>query len=62
MDEKINGLYKDYKIGNIDRRSFLKRLAIITGSTGAALALLPVLEDNAVFAAEAYQDDPDLAS
>lgn len=62
MDGKINGLFKDYKNGKIDRRSFLKRLAIITGSTGAALALLPVLEDNAVFAAEAYQDDPDLAS
>lgn len=62
MDGKINGLFKDYKDGRIGRRSFIKRLAIITGSTGAALALLPVLEDNALKASQSPQDDTDLVS
>ena len=62
MDRKITGLYKDYKQGRIDRRSFIKKLAMFTGSTAAAMALLPILEDNAAQAATFPQGDADLIS
>ena len=62
MDRKITGLYKDYKQGRIDRRSFIKKLAMFTGSIAAAMALLPILEDNAAQAATFPQGDADLIS
>jgi carboxymethylenebutenolidase len=46
MDKQIKELYHDYKLGRTDRRTFLKRLALITGSSYAAVAMLPVLEAN----------------
>jgi carboxymethylenebutenolidase len=63
MNGKINELFRVYKAGIIGRRSFIKKLAIITGSTGAALALLPVLEENSVKAAQSLsQNKPDVIS
>lgn len=63
MDGKINGLFRDYKAGRIDRRLFIKKLALITGSTGAAIALLPVLEGNIMKAAQfPPQDKPQVIS
>jgi carboxymethylenebutenolidase len=62
MDGKIPGLFKDYKDGRIDRRSFIGRLAVITGSTAAALALLPVLDAHAETAAYYQQGEADLVS
>ncbi len=52
MEEKINALYDDYRSGHTGRRIFLKRLALMTGSTAAAMTLLPLLEDNQLSAAE----------
>lgn len=49
MDKEVRDLYRDYKSGRTSRRSFLKKLGIITGSTYAATALLPVLEENEGF-------------
>ena len=51
MEEKICSLYDDFRKGHTSRRDFLKKLAMITGSTAAASALLPVLEDNQTRAA-----------
>ncbi len=48
MDKGINELYNDYRDGNIDRRKFLKKLALYAGSTAAAAALLPALEGNSL--------------
>ncbi len=48
MNKEINDLYSDYKRGLNSRRKFIKKLAIITGSSAAALTLLPVLEANEV--------------
>ena len=62
MNRKITDLYNDYKHGYTSRRAFIKKLAILTGSTAVALALLPVLEENEVKAAIALQDDPDLVT
>jgi len=43
MERNITKLYSEYEDGKIDRRTFLKRLTLITGSAAAALALLPAL-------------------
>jgi carboxymethylenebutenolidase len=44
MDKKIMDLYEDFASGSLDRREFLKRLAVLAGSTAAAITLLPVVE------------------
>ncbi|MEA1886789.1 MAG: dienelactone hydrolase family protein [Bacteroidota bacterium] len=51
MDPKINDLYSEYRKGNLDRRQFLKKLALLAGGTVAAYSLLPVLEGNWAHAA-----------
>ena len=43
MERNITKLYAEYEDGCIDRRTFLKRLTLLTGSAAAALALLPAL-------------------
>jgi len=45
MEHNITKLYAEYKNGKTNRRSFLKKLTLITGSSAAAVALLPALED-----------------
>jgi len=51
MDNEIKNLYTDFKKGRVSRRMFIKKLAIITGSSAAALALFPVFEENEIMAA-----------
>lgn len=51
MDPKINRLYEEYIEGNLDRRSFIKKLAMVAGGTAAAYNLLPLLEGNSASAA-----------
>jgi carboxymethylenebutenolidase len=46
MDQKIIDLYDEYTHGGISRREFLDRLAQVAGSSAAALALLPVLQND----------------
>lgn len=60
MDPEINKLYKDYSEGNIERRSFLKKLAILAGGTAAAYSLLPLLEGSGALAAPVTVQEPDL--
>jgi carboxymethylenebutenolidase len=60
MKKKINDLYDDFRTGKTDRRDFIKKLAVFAGSTAAAMALIPVLEENSSRDAERQQDDPDL--
>jgi carboxymethylenebutenolidase len=62
MNQKITTLYDDYRQGRTNRRDFLKKLALFAGSTSAALALLPVLEENSLKGAVELQDDPDLVT
>lgn len=57
MDQRIITLYDEYTHKPLNRHEFLKRLAILAGSTSAALALLPVLENNYANAAVTKQDD-----
>ena len=46
MDQKIIDLYDEYAHGGVSRREFLDRLAQLAGSSAAALALLPFLQNN----------------
>jgi carboxymethylenebutenolidase len=60
MEKRITSLYDDYRQGRTNRRDFIKKLSIFAGSTAAALALLPVLDDNNLRASSALQNDQDL--
>ena len=62
MDKQITTLYDDYKQGKTNRRDFIRKLAIVAGSTAAAMAIMPVLEANNHSAFSSYQSDPDLVT
>ncbi len=51
MDQKIINLYDSYTHSQISRKDFMKKLAILTGSTALALTILPSLESNYASAA-----------
>lgn len=44
MDKKYLDLYEDFSSGELDRREFLKRLALLAGGTAAAVSMLPLIE------------------
>jgi carboxymethylenebutenolidase len=46
MEKSISELFRGYKNGEINRRSFIKKLAVYTGSIAGAMMLLPVIEEN----------------
>jgi len=60
MDQKFLDLYNDYAKGSLNRREFLKRLAVLAGSTAAAITLLPLIEDTYAQAQFVPKDDPRL--
>ncbi len=57
MDQEIVHLCEEYSQGSLDRRDFLKKLAIVAGGTAAANALLPLLERNSASAQVVARDD-----
>lgn len=57
MDQKIINLYDSYTHSQISRKEFMKKLAILTGSTALALTVLPALESNYVAAATVKDDE-----
>ena len=62
MDQKIIDLYDRFTHGGINRREFLDRLADIAGSGTAAMALLPLLQNDYARAAVVAPDDARLVS
>lgn len=60
IDQKIIALYDEYTHAPLPRRVFIKRLTALAGSTVAASALLPLLENNYAQAAVVAPDAPDL--
>ncbi len=60
MKKEILNLYNDYKRGSLNRREFLKELALIAGSTVAASAILSALEADSAEAQFVERDDPRL--
>jgi carboxymethylenebutenolidase len=61
MDQRVIDLYDRFTHGVIDRRAFLDRLAEVAGSTAAAIALLPLLQNDYARAAIVAPDDARLA-
>lgn len=62
MDQKFIDLFDRYTHGSMGRRAFLEKLTLMAGSSAAATALLPVLENNYALADMVPEDDPDLRS
>lgn len=58
MRQEIIDLYDQYTHSVLDRRTFMERLAAIAGGVAAALALLPVLQNNYAKAALVPPDSP----
>jgi len=61
MEQRVIDLYDSFTHGGINRRQFLDRLAEIAGSSAAALALLPLLQNDYARAAVVAPDDARLA-
>ncbi len=61
LDQRVIELYDNFTHGVIDRRTFLDRLTGIAGSTAAALAMLPLLQNDYARAAMVPDDDARLA-
>ncbi|MBI1203047.1 MAG: dienelactone hydrolase family protein [Rhodopseudomonas sp.] len=61
MEQRIVDLYDTFTHGGIDRRAFLDRLAEIVGSSAAAIALLPLLQNDYARAETVAADDARLA-
>jgi carboxymethylenebutenolidase len=61
MDQRIIDLYDSFTHGGINRREFLDRLAGIAGSSAAAVALLPLLQNDYARAAMVAPNDTRLA-
>ena len=61
MDQRVIDLYDNFTHGGISRREFLDRLAGIAGSSAAALALLPLLQNDYARAAVVAPDNARLA-
>ena len=62
MRQEFLELYEKYSNGSLDRREFLKRLALVAGCTAAANALLPLMGRNAALAQITAKDDARLIS
>jgi carboxymethylenebutenolidase len=57
MDQRIIDLYDEYTHKLLNRQEFIKRVALLAGSTVAAMSLLPLLENNYANAAVTTGDD-----
>lgn len=57
MDQRIINLFDEYTHKPLKRDDFIQRLTKITGSTAAALAILPLLEVNYAHAETIQQED-----
>lgn len=62
MDQKIINLFDEYTHKPLKREEFLNRLVKMTGSTAAAMAVLPLLEVNYAKAQTVLPDDKRLKS
>lgn len=60
IDDAIIQLYDRFTHGAMDRRAFMERLTGLAGSTAAATALLPILQNDYARAETVKADDPRL--
>jgi carboxymethylenebutenolidase len=57
MDQRIINLYDNFTHGGMSRRDFIDRLTKLAGSTAAATALLPLLQNDYAQAAVVAEND-----
>jgi len=62
MAEEIKKLVEEYRGGNISRREFIQKAAILTGSLAAATTLIDSLLSPSAYAAQVDSNDPGLVS
>jgi len=62
MDQKFINLFDRFTHGGMNRRDFMEKLALLAGSTTAATALLPLLENNYARADILPEGDPRIVS
>ena len=62
MDQKFITLFDRFTHGDMNRRTFMEKLTILAGSTTAANALLPLLENNYARADILPEGDPRIVS
>ncbi|NMN36027.1 dienelactone hydrolase family protein [Pedobacter sp. SG918] len=60
MDQKIINLYDEYTHSQVSRKDFMRKLAILAGSTALAMTILPMLENNYAAAADFNTDGIDV--
>jgi len=60
MEKEVKRVFSDFKNGLFSRRIFIRKLTMITGSTAAAMTLLPFLEENESSAAIMPEQDSGL--
>lgn len=58
MDQKIINLFDKFTHGGMNRRDFMEKLSLLAGSTAAATAILPMLENNYAHADILAENDP----
>lgn len=62
MDQRIIDLYDNFTHGFINRRDFMDRLGVLAGSTAAATAILPLLQNDYALAQIVPENDPKLVA
>ncbi|MEX1082742.1 MAG: dienelactone hydrolase family protein, partial [Xanthobacteraceae bacterium] len=62
MDQRVYDLYDSFTHGQIHRREFLDRLAVVAGSTAAATTMLSLLQNDYAKAATIAENDPRLVA
>jgi carboxymethylenebutenolidase len=62
MDQRIINLYDNFTHGGMNRREFLDRLSELAGSAAAAVALLPLLQNDYAQAAIVAESDSRLVT
>jgi carboxymethylenebutenolidase len=62
MRQELMELYEKYSNGSMDRRDFMKRLALIAGGAAAANAFLPLVERSSAMAQITAKDDARLTT
>jgi carboxymethylenebutenolidase len=62
MDQRIIDLYDNFTHGFINRREFMDRLGVLAGSSAAATAILPLLQNDYALAQIVPENDARLAA
>lgn len=62
MKQEIIDLFDEYTHTSMPRRAFFQKLTVLAGSTVAATALLPILQNSYAKAAIVSEDDPQLST